>query len=133
MKYTIPLHIFFHYTRIWKKISVGGLYTSLFCAIIPTLFPYFLPFWYPYILLHFQMFFITCIIATGHIPHTVHYISAFGRELGLQRSLKCLIAGAEAWGCITRDAVWPDSDHVSSISYSGRRQFQARAYARVKM
>ena len=60
MKYTIPLHIFFHYTRIWKKISVGGLYTSLFCAIIPALFPYFLPFWYPYILLHFQMFFITC-------------------------------------------------------------------------
>ena len=59
MKYTIPLHIFFHYTRIWKKIFVGGLYTSLFCAIIPALFPYFLPFWYPYILLHFQMFFIT--------------------------------------------------------------------------
>ena len=62
VKYTIPLHIFFHYTRIWKKISVGGLYTSLFCAIIPALFPYFLPFWYPCILLHFQMFFITCII-----------------------------------------------------------------------
>ena len=38
---------------IWKKISVGGLYTSLICAIIPTLFPYFLPFWYPYILLHY--------------------------------------------------------------------------------
>ena len=32
------------------KISVGGLYTSLFCVIIPTLFPYFLPFWYLYIL-----------------------------------------------------------------------------------
>ena len=60
MKYSIPLHIFFHYTRIWKKISVGGLNTSLFCAIIPTLFPYFFPFWYPYILLHFEMFFITC-------------------------------------------------------------------------
>ena len=60
----IILHIFFHYTRVWKKISVGGLYTSLFCAIIPTLFPYFLPFWYPYILLHFQIFFITCDIMT---------------------------------------------------------------------
>ena len=30
------------------------MYTSLFCVIIPTLFPYFLPFWYPYILLHFK-------------------------------------------------------------------------------
>ena len=28
------------------------------------LFPYFLPFWYPYILLHFKMFFITCIHVT---------------------------------------------------------------------
>ena len=65
MKYTIPLHIFFHYTCIWKEISVGGLYTSLFCAIIPTLFPYFLLFWYPYILLHFQMFFITCSIMSA--------------------------------------------------------------------
>ena len=37
MKYTIPLHFFFHYTCIWKKISVGGLYTSLFCAINPYL------------------------------------------------------------------------------------------------
>ena len=40
-----------------EKRYVGGLNTSLFCAIIPTLFPYFLPFWYPYILLHFEMFF----------------------------------------------------------------------------
>ena len=55
--FIIHVHI---YMCIWNKISVGGLYTSLFCAIIPTLFPYFLPFWYPYILSHFQMFFITC-------------------------------------------------------------------------
>ena len=29
-----------------------GLYTELFCAIIPTLFSYFLLFYYPHILLH---------------------------------------------------------------------------------
>ena len=29
---------------------------------VGVLFPYFLPFWYPYILLHFEMFFITCYI-----------------------------------------------------------------------
>ena len=56
MKYTIPLHIFFHYTRIMEKDLCRGLYTSLFCVIIPTLFPYFLRFWYPYILLHFKCF-----------------------------------------------------------------------------
>ena len=39
-----------------EKRYVGGLYTSLFCVIIPTLFPYFLRFWYPYILLHFKCF-----------------------------------------------------------------------------
>ena len=44
-----------------RSLAVGGMKTSLFCAIIPTLFPYFLPFWYPYILLHFEMFFITCL------------------------------------------------------------------------
>ena len=38
--YNPPTYLF-HYTRIWNKISVWGLYTSLFCAIIPTLFPYF--------------------------------------------------------------------------------------------
>ena len=56
MKYTILLHIFFHYTRIMEKDLCRGLYTSLFCVIIPTLFPYFLRFWYPYILLHFKYF-----------------------------------------------------------------------------
>ena len=55
-EYTIPLHIFFHYTRIMEKDLCRGLYTSLFCVIIPTLFPYFLRFWYPYILLHFKCF-----------------------------------------------------------------------------
>ena len=58
MKYTIPLHIFFRYTRIMEKDFCRGLYTSLFCVIIPTLFPYFLRFWYPYILLHFKCFFL---------------------------------------------------------------------------
>ena len=86
MKYTITLHIFFHYTRIWKKISVGGLYTSLFCAIIPALFPYFLPFWYPYILLRFQMFFITCIVLNS--PH----ISPFSYGLWeLRQHLQSLV------------------------------------------
>ena len=60
MKYTTPLQRSFSIYVYNEKRYVGGLYTSLFCAIIPTLFPYFLPFWYPYILLHFQMFFITC-------------------------------------------------------------------------
>ena len=39
--YNPPTYLFSLYTYIWKKISVGGLYTSLFCAIIPALFPYF--------------------------------------------------------------------------------------------
>ena len=39
-----------------EKDLCRGLYTSLFCVIIPTLFPYFLRFWYPYILLHFKCF-----------------------------------------------------------------------------
>ena len=39
-----------------EKDLCRGLYTSLFCVIIPTLFPYFLQFWYPYILLHFKCF-----------------------------------------------------------------------------
>ena len=30
----------------------GGLYTSLFCAITPPLFPYFMPFWYPILLVY---------------------------------------------------------------------------------
>ena len=38
-----------------KRSWSGGLYTSLLCVIIPTLFPYFLPFWYPYILLRFLL------------------------------------------------------------------------------
>ena len=58
VKYTTPLQrsfsiILYVYN---EKRYVGGLYTSLFCVIIPALL-YFLPFWYPYILLHFQMFF----------------------------------------------------------------------------
>ena len=61
VKYTTPLQRSFSIYMYNEKRYVGGLYTSLFCAIIPTLFPYFLPFWYPYILLHFQMFFITCL------------------------------------------------------------------------
>ena len=60
VKYTTPLQRSFSIYVYNEKRYVGGLYTSLFCVIIPTLFPYFLPFWYPYILLHFQMFFITC-------------------------------------------------------------------------
>ena len=27
-----PLHIFLHYTCIWKDLGTGGLYSSLFCA-----------------------------------------------------------------------------------------------------
>ena len=62
MKYSIPLQRSFSIIYMYnEKRYVGGLNTSLFCAIIPTLFPYFLPFWYPYILLHFEMFFITCL------------------------------------------------------------------------
>ena len=57
--YNPPTYLFSLYTYMEKDLC-RGLYTSLFCAIIPALFPYFLPFWYPYILLHFQMFFITC-------------------------------------------------------------------------
>ena len=53
MKYTTPYRDLFPYN---EKRYVGGLYTSLFCVIIPTLFPYFLRFWYPYILLHFKCF-----------------------------------------------------------------------------
>ena len=56
--YNPPTYLFSLYTYMEKDLC-RGLYTSLFCVIIPTLFPYFLPFWYPYILLHFQMFFIT--------------------------------------------------------------------------
>ena len=59
-------------TAIVYKISVGGLYTSLFCAIIPTLFPYFLPFWYPYILLHFLLL-VMCIF--------VYFLHAQGKSL----------------------------------------------------
>ena len=56
--YIPPLHLFFFITRVYGKRSrEGGLYTSLFCVIIPTLFPYFLLFWYPYILLHFPCFY----------------------------------------------------------------------------
>ena len=32
MKYTIPLHIFFHYTRIWKKdLCRGVVYFTVLC------------------------------------------------------------------------------------------------------
>ena len=42
-----------------KDLCRGGC--ILHCYVRSSLlFPYFLPFWYPYILLHFQMFFITC-------------------------------------------------------------------------
>ena len=70
MKYTIPLHIFFHYTRIMEKDLCRGLYTSLFCVIIPTLFPYFLRFWYPYILLHFKCFLL--LVIHRFTPPTTH-------------------------------------------------------------
>ena len=71
MKYTTPLQRSFSIYVNNEKRYVGGLYTSLFCVIIPALFPYFLPFWYPYILLHFQMFLflITCLclfLAAAH-------------------------------------------------------------------
>ena len=69
--YNPPTYLFSLYTYM-EKISVGGLYTSLFCAIIPALFPYFLPFWYPYILLHFQMFFITCSISVDE-SYGIHH------------------------------------------------------------
>ena len=39
-----------------QDLCRGGLYTSLFCAIIPALFPYFLPFWYPYILTYSNIY-----------------------------------------------------------------------------
>ena len=56
VKYTTPLQRSFSIYVYNEKRYVGGLYTSLFCVIIPTLFLYFLPFWYPYILLHFKCF-----------------------------------------------------------------------------
>ena len=46
MKYTTPLQRSFSIYMYNEKRYVGGLYTSLFCVIIPTLFPYFLRFWY---------------------------------------------------------------------------------------
>ena len=57
-----------------EKDLCRGLYTSLFCVIIPTLFPYFLRFWYPYILLHFKCFLLlVCIIyASCLVIHLVY-------------------------------------------------------------
>ena len=69
MKYTIPLHIFFHYTRIMEKDLCRGLYTSLFCVIIPTLFPYFLRFWYiPTSCYILNVFYYLCIYSLGTRP-----------------------------------------------------------------
>ena len=51
-----------------EKDLCKGLYTSLFCVIIPTLFPYFLRFWYPYILLHFKCFLLLVKCELGPIP-----------------------------------------------------------------
>ena len=56
MKYTTPLQRSCSIYMYNEKRYVGGLYTSLFCAIIPTLFPYFLPFWYPYSCYIFKCF-----------------------------------------------------------------------------
>ena len=39
--------------QLWKKMTVGGLYTELFCAVIPTLFSYILLFCYPYFFITF--------------------------------------------------------------------------------
>ena len=49
-----------------EKDLCRGLYTSLFCVIIPTLFPYFLQFWYPYILLHFKCFLLLVLYIASH-------------------------------------------------------------------
>ena len=69
MKYTIPLHIFFSLYTYYnmEKDLCKGLYTSLFCVIIPTLFPYFLRFWYPYILLHFKCFLLLVYIQVAEL------------------------------------------------------------------
>jgi len=44
-----------------------GLYTEVFYAIIPTLFPYFLPFCYPYILLHFNVHVCVILFSSRHM------------------------------------------------------------------
>ena len=84
VKYTTPLQRSFSIYVYNEKRYVGGLYTSLFCAIIPALFPYFLPFWYPYILLHFQMFFITCLCL--FLAAAAHAICHHRAEVGVLTS-----------------------------------------------
>ena len=89
--YNPPTYLFSLYTYMEKDLC-RGLYTSLFCAIIPALFPYFLPFWYHYILLHFQMFFITCV-------NMLHYTS--GRGLIAMCNLE---VGLSTIGCHLNDS-----------------------------
>ena len=43
----LSLDIFFHHTHIMERGVCRGLYTELFHAIIPTLFPYYLSFCTP--------------------------------------------------------------------------------------
>ena len=72
--YNPPTYLFSLYTYMEKDLC-RGLYTSLFCVIIPTLFPYFLRFWYPYILLHFKCFLLLVIIlnAAGDSAQRHHF------------------------------------------------------------
>ena len=100
-------------TSIWNKISVGVLYISLFCAIIPTLFPYFLPFWYPYILSHFQMFFITCIYTRGN------------RTPGSRVATGCDSTVAQARYCNSFQLThMPREDRASSVDVRQRRSIE---------
>ena len=48
-----PTYLFSLYMYYGKRYVGGGVYTELFYAIIPTLFPYSLLFCYPYFSLHF--------------------------------------------------------------------------------
>ena len=57
--YNPPTYLFSLYTYMEKDLCRGVVYFTVLCDH-PCLFPYFMPFWYPYILLHFQMFFISC-------------------------------------------------------------------------
>ena len=66
--YNPPTYLFSLYTYMEKDLCRGVVYFTVLCDH-PCLVSLLLLFWYPYILLHFQMFFITCVITSGTVTH----------------------------------------------------------------
>ena len=91
-----------------KDLCRGGC--ILHCYVRSSLlFPYFLPFWYPYILLHFQMFFITCILLFPILLIQLYCLYVFTFCLWL------LLKGAE-YGCRLVGCASANSQVVSTHS-----------------